>query len=77
MNMRRIKREVNGENVEVRVYASNRSRTENDKEMDARATFAVHEAIRKAKVTNKPVARFDNKTKRPYLEYPDGKRVYG
>ncbi len=75
--MKRISREINGERIEVKIYTSNRSRSENDKEMDARAISAVHEAINRAKVTNKPIARFDSDENKPYLEYPNGKRVYG
>ena len=53
--IKRISRELNGERIEVKIYTSNRSRSENDKEMDARAISAVHEAINRAKVTNKPI----------------------
>ena len=74
--MKKMKCKIDGKNMEVRIYTSNRSRSENDKDMDVRAVSAVHEAIKKAKVTNKPIARFDNTRKKPYLEYPDGKRVY-
>ena len=39
--------------------------------MDARAISTVHEAINSAKVTNKPIARFDSDENKPYLEYPN------
>ena len=36
----------------------------------------VREEIANTKYGGKPVARYDEKKKRPYLEYPDGKREY-
>lgn len=50
--------------------------TENDAEMDRRAIAAVKSAIEKAKVCKKPVAKYDVKTKRAYVEYADGVRKY-
>ena len=44
--------------------------------MDRRAIAAVRSAIEKAKVCNKPIAKFDAETNRAYLEYPDGSREY-
>jgi hypothetical protein len=50
--------------------------SDQDAEMDRRAIAAVRSAIEKAKVCNKPIAKFDVETKRAYLEYPDGSREY-
>lgn len=50
--------------------------TENEREMDMRAREAVEAAIKKAKVCKKPIARYDAKTRRAYLEYPNGEKVY-
>ena len=75
--MEKIQREFDGKMKDIIIYFSDSSRTENDKDMDTRAVSAVREAIKKAKVTKNPIAKYDNETKRPYLEYPDGKRVYG
>lgn len=47
-----------------------------DAEMDKRALAAVKSAVAKAKVCNKPIARYDLDTKRVYLEYPNGERKY-
>lgn len=52
------------------------SLTENDREMDVRARAAVNAAIAKAKVCKKPIARYDVKTRKAYLEYPNGEREY-
>ena len=52
------------------------SLTENEREMDMRAREAVKAAIKKAKVCKKPIARYDAKARRAYLEYPDGEKVY-
>lgn len=49
--------------------------TPRDKEMDIRAQEAVKAAILKAEVCKKPVAKYDSKTKRAYLQYPDGRKV--
>lgn len=48
----------------------------NDEEMDARAVEAVRAAVSKAKFCQKPIARYDTKTKRVYVEYADGERKY-
>ncbi len=50
--------------------------SENDREMDKRAKAAVSSAISKAKVCGKPVARYDVKTGRAYIEYADGTSEY-
>lgn len=47
-----------------------------DEETDKRAKGATRAAIKKAKVCNKPIARFDLEKKKAYLEYADGKREY-
>lgn len=47
-----------------------------DKEMDARATKAVKSAIEKAEFCKKPVAKYDIKTKKVYVEYSAGERKY-
>ena len=47
-----------------------------DAEMDRRAVAAVRSAIDKAKVCNKPVAKYDIKSKRAFMEYADGTIQY-
>ncbi|WP_164516817.1 hypothetical protein [Clostridium transplantifaecale] len=42
--------------------------------MDARATQAVKAALAKAEFFKKPVAKYDLKTKRVYVEYADGEK---
>lgn len=44
--------------------------------MTASFSASVADAIHHAKVNGSPVARYDRATKRSYLEYPDGSRVY-
>ncbi len=56
---------------EKNAYVSN-----NDKEMDKRATVAVRTAIDKAKVCKKPIAKYDTLLKKAYVEYSDGARKY-
>lgn len=47
-----------------------------DIEMDARATKAVKSAIEKAEFCKKPVAKYDVKTKKAYIEYSAGVKKY-
>lgn len=47
-----------------------------DAEMDARARQAVKAAVAKAEFCKKPVAKYDKVTKKAYVEYADGVRVY-
>jgi len=48
--------------------------SKNDEEMDTRAVEAVRAAVNKAKICQKPIARYDTRTKKVYVEYADGKR---
>ena len=48
----------------------------NDLEMDARAKRAVKAAVDKAQFCKKPVAKYDVKNKKAYIEFADGKRKY-
>lgn len=50
--------------------------TPNEIEMDIRALEAVKAAILKAEICKKPVAKYDMESKRAYLQYPDGRKVY-
>ena len=50
--------------------------SESDIEMDNRAKAAVRSALDKAKVCKKPIAKYDPKTKRAYVEYADGEKKY-
>ena len=47
-----------------------------DIDMDLRIKSAVKSAVSKAKICNKPVARYDVREKKAFLEYPDGVRRY-
>ena len=49
--------------------------TESEREMDYRAEKAVEAAINQAKVRNKPIAKYDKKTKESYMEL-NGERIY-
>lgn len=75
MNIEKI---IDGEKYSIKVVTENPDATlsENDKEMDFRAKKAVEMAIQKAKICKKPIARYDAETKRAYLEYPNGEKVY-
>lgn len=48
----------------------------NDAEMDRRIAAGVDEAIRRARVCGKPLARYDVAAGRPYMEYANGERKY-
>lgn len=50
--------------------------TPNEIEMDIRAREAVKAAILKAEICKKPVAKYDMESRREYLQYPDGRKVY-
>ena len=69
-------------NLSVKIItADNRSEqkniiSENDREMDYRATAAVQSAIDKAKICKKPIAKYDPVTKRAYVEYANGEKKY-
>ncbi len=47
-----------------------------DDEMTRRFRKAVELANEYKKARGEPIARFDWNTRRPYLEYPDGRREY-
>ena len=47
-----------------------------DEEMDFLCNEAVKAAIHRQKVMGFPVARYDVERGEPYLEYPNGERVY-
>ncbi|MBE6101780.1 MAG: hypothetical protein E7200_06735 [Selenomonas ruminantium] len=69
-------------NMKVRVISSNELSLKNkiissrDVEMDRRATAAVQSAIDKAKICQKPIAKYDVETKRAFVEYADGSIKY-
>lgn len=50
--------------------------SQEDKDMDIRAKEAVKAALKKAKVCNKPIARYDLKLKRAYIEDAKGNIRY-
>ena len=50
--------------------------TEYDAEMDRRAREAVKSAINRAKICNKPIAKYDKINKKAYIETPEGKIKY-
>ena len=47
-----------------------------DKEMDIRVTAAVNSAIKKAKVCNKPIAKYDRRKKKAYVIQSNGEKKY-
>ena len=68
--------------MSVKVISDSRSALQdglistNDAEMDKRAVAAVRSAIHKAQICNKPIARYDIKTQKAFLEYADGSIQY-
>lgn len=47
-----------------------------DEELDKRFKEAIRLEIEIKKIKGLPIAKYDIKTKRPYLEYPDGRKEY-
>lgn len=47
-----------------------------DEELTERFKAAVRIDMEICKIKGLPIAYYDDKNKRAYLEYPDGKRVY-
>lgn len=47
-----------------------------DREMDMRVKTAVKHAIQKAKVCQKPIAKYDQRKKKAYIVHPDGTKRY-
>lgn len=60
----------------VSADSSNTVISKNDAEMDIRAKAAVKSAIKKAKICQKPVAKYDRETKKAYIETADGEKKY-
>lgn len=50
--------------------------SKSDKNMDIRAMEAVKAAIGKAKICNKPIAKYDISAKKAYIEYANGEKIY-
>lgn len=63
-------------NIEIEVLGPTEKVSSNDREMDRRATCAIKAAVTKAKVCNKPIAKYDSVKKLAYLEYADGRIEY-
>ena len=66
-------------NRSITVVSADNSKTaisENDAEMDIRAKEAVRSAINRARTCKKPVAKYDRKTKKAYIETADGVKMY-
>ncbi|MDD6482675.1 MAG: hypothetical protein PUF65_10520 [Lachnospiraceae bacterium] len=76
-------RKVNGKSIRVVTLADKGKLVEQniiskeDAEMDERASFAVKAAVEKAKVCKKPIARYDMKTHKAYMELENGARKDG
>ena len=49
--------------------------SDNDMEMDLRASAAVKAALNKAEICKNPIAKYDKEKKKAYVEYPSGRRV--
>ena len=57
-------------------YTLNQSIGDEDSEEVYKIKKGVRLQVQMAKLKGNPVARFDSKTKRPYLELADGSRQY-
>ena len=63
-------------NHSIKVVSSNEAVSPDDKQMDIRVTTAVNSAIKKAKVCNKPIAKYDRRTKKAYVMQANGEKKY-
>lgn len=66
-------------NISVTVVSPDSSNTvisKSDAEMDIRAKAAVKSAIGRAKACKKPIAKYDRKRKRAYIETANGEKKY-
>ena len=64
-------------NHTINIISSNEAViTPDDKSMDQRVTTAVNSAIKKAKVCNKPIAKYDKRTKKAYVIQANGEKKY-
>lgn len=73
---RKIKLNNNRSVTVVSAESSKAAITPNDAEMDIRAKEDVKSAINRAKNCNKPIARYDRKTRRAYIETANGEIIY-
>ena len=62
--------------VTDRTSTNNSIITERDVEMDSRAIAAVRDAINRAIVCKKTIAKYDPTLKKAYVEYSNGERKY-
>ncbi len=61
----------------VNVIDSNESNiSPEDKAMDKRVTAAVRSAINKAIVCDKPIAKYDLRSKKAFVEQPNGEKKH-
>lgn len=58
------------------VTSEDKGKTADDIDMDNRVTAAVNSAIKKAKVCNKPIAKYDQRKKKAYVIDSNGERKY-
>ncbi len=64
-------------NHTVKVVDSNESNVSpEDKAMDKRVTAAVRSAINKANVCDKPIAKYDLRSKKAFVEQTNGEKKY-
>ena len=69
---------LNG-NQSVTVVSSDNSDSyisRNDAEMDRRAKAAVRSAINRAEICQKPIAKYDRKNGKAYIETSNGEKKY-
>jgi len=70
---------IMGKNHSIKVVPSNKQKefiSIGDLEMDARAVEAVKSAVEKAKFCKHPVAKYDFKSKKVYIENSEGVKKY-
>lgn len=76
MGMSDIERIIGKHKIRVVLADSKDNLTPEERDMDARVRAAVNSAVHKAKVCQKPIAKYDQRKKKAYVEYPDGAKEY-
>lgn len=72
-----VEKTLNNRTIKVvSVNSSAQAISSQDSEMDNRAVKAVKAAVEKATVCKKPIAKYDVKNKKAYIQYANGEIKY-
>lgn len=71
-----FEKKIGKHKVRVVLADSKDCMTPEDKDMDARVKEAVNSAIRQAKICRNPIAKYDQRKKKAFVETADGVKKY-